>query len=108
MLKKILAYIIAAVAVSGIIIIIVTSKDKNAGAQSDVSGITSDASGSPLYVLKEYQGHVGVFRYGYTSPSEILDALISDLPAHDREELKSGVYVYSDDELQQRIEDYDS
>lgn len=75
--------------------------------QADIAGKEAPAP-APVYEFKEYRGRVAVFRYHDTIPLEILDVRIDSLPEFDQRELRRGVYVYSEKELQNRIEDYDS
>lgn len=63
------------------------------------------------YVLKEYDGKIGVF---YQNPKnnneikEIIDVNIQHLRQEDRELLQKGIMVESNEELAQIIEDYSS
>ena len=63
---------------------------------------------APVYQLGEFRGRVAVFKYREKIPIEVLEVRLDSLPEYDQNELRKGVYVYSDAELQSRIEDYDS
>lgn len=63
----------------------------------------------PKYILKEYQGGIAVFSPNSNTPQrEYSDVLVKALPEYDRALLKNGIKVFSDKQLQQLIEDYDS
>ena len=61
-----------------------------------------------LYIIKEYDGRVAVFARGERDPEMILERLVHHLPTYDRIQLKEGVRVFTQEELQERIEDYTS
>lgn len=107
-IQKIFAVITAAAALLSIIVIALTAADYNDKDISDTKNSVLSGDMRPLYILKEYNGFLAVFSYGSNTPKEVLSVLITDLPEYDRRELSYGVAVYSEQELQQRIEDYDS
>ena len=64
---------------------------------------------SVIYVLKEYNDTLGVFKPNYETPERIIDTVIvSTLNEYDQLLLKNGIEVHSEEELQSLIEDYDS
>lgn len=64
------------------------------------------ASPVPVYTLSEYDGRLAVFKEGDTSPITVLDTDLNSLPEGDRNKLKNGISVYSEDELHSLIEDF--
>lgn len=60
------------------------------------------------YTIVDYNGKVSVVRRGEDTPYEIFDTYTSSLPEIDQAELKEGVRIYSDAQLQKAIEDYTS
>ena len=64
------------------------------------------AAASPLYILREYDRRIGIFAGGDTAPSQILDVYIFTLPPADRTALQKGIPIWSDEELQARVEDF--
>ena len=60
-----------------------------------------------FYVLKEWQGYVAAFAKNHERPFLTLDVLIKNLPVADQEQLKSGIILHSQEELQQKMEDFD-
>lgn len=58
------------------------------------------------YVLKDYNGNLAVFSPDNDSPIEILDINTSAFPEKDRQSLKKGIKVFSEDELFRLIEDF--
>lgn len=63
---------------------------------------------SPLYLLKTYGETVGVYHYGEDIPFRLLDLTVSSLPEADLISLNDGIYLYSDRELFDIIEDLNS
>jgi len=70
--------------------------------------ITAQAEPEYLYIIREYEGRVAVFARGQSTPEMILERLVHHLPSYDRIQLREGVFVFSEVELQERIEDYTS
>lgn len=60
------------------------------------------------YLLKEYNGRLGVFLKGQEQPEKLYDVLIRTLPAQDQLELAEGVKVRDYAALVALIEDYSS
>lgn len=63
------------------------------------------------YVVKEYEGKIGIYYQNsdVANPlKQVLDINIRQLREEDRENLRKGIYVESDKELAQLIEDFGS
>lgn len=60
------------------------------------------------YTIVDYNGKVSVVRRGEDAPYEVYDTYTNSLPEIDQSELKEGVRIYSDAQLQKAIEDYTS
>jgi len=61
------------------------------------------------YVIREYSEQIAVYEFDVNGDSTITNLLgvdISTLPDHDRESLKEGIVVYSEEEMLQLLEDY--
>jgi hypothetical protein len=76
------------------------------------SGIITTASvGSEnedtVYLVKEYQGHIGVFRDQEPTPFEEIQIDVSIFPEIDQQLLKQGIKAYGPEELNRVIEDYE-
>lgn len=59
------------------------------------------------YTIREYNGKVAVFDYGQQKPKIILDSLTNSLPEEDAENIRRGINVRTDSELQYLIEAFD-
>ena len=59
----------------------------------------------PDRIVREYDGRIGVFAGGSSVPYRIIDYDISLLSDLDRSQLKKGIEINSDYELQRFIED---
>jgi len=62
----------------------------------------------PMYILREYEGRIGVFIAGEAEPETVLDVLVKYLPEYDREQMRQGIPAGSYNELTALIEDYSS
>lgn len=61
---------------------------------------------SYLYILKEYNGQIGVFKQGESTPFKTVETDLSELPKGDTEMLKKGIRLYDEQSLQKAVEDY--
>ncbi len=89
-----------AVFISAIIMLLAVSSEK----------ITADSELSTVghkYTVSEYNGKVAIFVYGEKAPETILDCRIESLPESDAENLRKGIHVDNDTELQSLIEAFD-
>lgn len=68
---------------------------------------TTNENNSYQYILKEYQGKVGVFEPGEETPEEVLDIDPTILPETDQEDLRNGILIDNADDLRALIEDFD-
>ncbi|MBO5360107.1 MAG: BofC C-terminal domain-containing protein [Clostridia bacterium] len=59
------------------------------------------------YTVSEYNGKVAVFVYGEQTPETILDCRIDSLPESDAQNLRKGIHINNDTELQSLIEAFD-
>lgn len=60
-----------------------------------------------LYIVKEYNGHIGVFREGDKHPFEEIDIDVSIFPEEDQKLLHDGIRARGTAELTRVIEDYE-
>ena len=68
----------------------------------------STSKAQTQYSMKMYDGKVGIFENGSSTPSQLLDIDIAALPAEEQRRLEAGITVTSHDELLSLIEDYTS
>lgn len=76
--------------------------------QESNSEITVMADEFDTYLVKEYHGHIGIFRNGNKLPFQELDVAIETLPKADQLLLAHGITAETDAELQRILEDYES
>lgn len=93
-------------AVSAVMALFVPKTAKRAASLPDESA--SEISAEYGYVLREYDGAIGVFKAGVSEPVAVIDIDTRTLPERDRAALILGVYAADDEELNRRIEDYSS
>lgn len=81
------------------------------GQPKQASSQETQASQSKIYdyeyVMKEYNGEIGVFLPTKSTPEEILNIDISLLPEEDQDALKQGIEVKDQNSLRKLIEDFD-
>ncbi len=87
---------------------IINNSTANVPSSQESSEINVMASRADVYMLKEYNGVIGVFFNEENTPYQEIDVAVSSLPAADQELLQEGIRVYSKEELNNRIEDYES
>ena len=81
-----------------------TSKEPTSQESSEVDAMAGENS---YYTVKEYNGHIGVFRNEETEPFEEIQVDVNLFPETDRELLKQGIKAYTQEELNGVIEDYE-
>ena len=77
------------------------------------SGISSQASaagyaGNAGYIVKLYNGRIGIFSSGSSVPDSVLDINVTLLPQSEQARLTDGIQVKTHDELLSLIENYTS
>ena len=60
------------------------------------------------YIIKEYDGKIGVYKAEEKNPFQVIDIPVYLLPPYDKTELQSGIPVENEEKLQQILEDYTS
>ncbi|MBE6707752.1 MAG: hypothetical protein E7578_00745 [Ruminococcaceae bacterium] len=78
-----------------------------------VSGKVQTGNSVPVsvneqYILKEYDGRIGVFLYGDTQPVRIVEVYVMFLPEQDRIKLRDGIIVNGKMNLETLISDFSS
>ena len=59
-----------------------------------------------LYVVAEHNGKIGIYDPNRTTVFEVLDVYVDYLPETDKQYLKNGINIYTNDELLSVIADY--
>ena len=57
------------------------------------------------YIIKEYDGRIGIFTSSDTQPIRVVQVYVAYLPERDRYDLKDGIYVEGILRLEKIIED---
>lgn len=86
------------------VVIGLTSPKKEKNIYKPESGISETYK----YLLKEYNGKIGIFETGSDTPIQIIDIPINTLPEEDIKSLKLGIRVKDVDALNKIIEDFES
>lgn len=76
---------------------------------SQENGITAptQAGKSDTYIVKEYEGHIGVYRNNETKPFKEYDTDVLILPKSDQVKLKQGKTAHTMAEVEKMVEDFD-
>ncbi|MFQ9872263.1 MAG: hypothetical protein ACLRVT_04365 [Oscillospiraceae bacterium] len=83
--------------------LIVCSKPQSVSQSNSETPIQQETA----YQIRDYNGHVSVYKSGEAKPFMVLETFTSLLPEYDQRQLStSGVTVHSYSELVNRIEDY--
>lgn len=81
-------------------------KTKKDSAKKYVSSFVSEPIEPYQYILKEFNGKLGVFKKNQEQPEIIFDVIIDNLPDVDIAQLKEGLKIQNEQELNDRIEDF--
>jgi len=78
------------------------------GVTSSIIQVSADGNGEkqPKYILKEYEGRIGVYKEDSAIPAQVLDVYVFTLPEADRISLKTGITVCGENTLQKLIQDF--
>lgn len=82
-----------------------TVRDNTVALSSQLSLLSVDTSSGSGFMIKEYNGVIGIFD-GDGALQDILDVDIKSLPEADRVMLRAGIWATSRRELASLIEDY--
>jgi hypothetical protein len=80
----------------------------NIPSSQETSGIIAMASKTDTYILREYEGKIGIFLNDNAEPYQQIDVDVSTFSQEDQRLLKEGIKVYSTEDLNRKIEDYES
>ncbi len=78
----------------------------NYPSSQESSNITTMTSKTTAYVVKEYNGHIGVFRNDETTPFKEVMVDVTTLPPTDQELLLNGIPADTQSKLNHILEDY--
>lgn len=103
--KRIYFTLLTAITVSGFLVICTLGQTvRKERIESRLEAAALDEQ-EPLYFVREHNGRIAVFCRGSSEPFRYLEFNISLLPDFDREQLREGVGLYTDEELQTYIQD---
>lgn len=66
----------------------------------------SDNSSAVLYIMRAWEGKIGIFRAGSDSAERVLDVYVETLPKEDQDKLAAGIPVYTEKQLEALIGNY--
>ena len=103
--KRIYFTLLTAATISGFIVICTTGQSVHRHKVAQRISAAAQDTTHTRRTVKEFNGRIGVFMNGCTSPYRIIDYDISLLSDYDRTMLEAGITIDSDYELQRLIED---
>lgn len=106
--KRIFFTILTSAAFSGVLVICTLAQ--NIRNEKIAAKVPSEPAAleSVGYVLREYEGKLGIFRGDSENPYKIVSVNLNLLSDYDREELKEGIEADSEEEINRLIEDLTS
>ncbi|MBQ8027107.1 MAG: hypothetical protein IJ261_03215 [Clostridia bacterium] len=90
-----------------IFITIISSVLISAGVKNKKTADSETSTVGYKYTICEYNGKVAVFSYGNSEPETVLDCMLNCLPESEIENIRNGIHVSDDLQLQQLIEAFD-
>jgi len=102
-----LSIIFTACIISISLILLTNSICKSKTMAQNTTQNISNAEKNYIYLIREYEGKIGVFTPNSNTPIKIIETNPNILPEYDQKMLKEGIYLYNETELQQLIEDFD-
>lgn len=81
---------------------------KGTSSQETASAAQALASEAETYIVREYEGHIGVFRGDDSTPFRQYQTDVAVLPKADQASLQKGKILHSMAEVEKLVEDYDS
>ncbi len=103
--KRIYFIFLTAITVSGFLIICTLGQTVRHERIESKLEVAAQDEPKPLYVIREHNGKIAVFCWGSSRPFRYLDFNISLLPDFDREQLREGIELYNEEELETYIQD---
>ena len=102
--KRIYLMLMTALTISGFIVICTLGQSIH---RQKLASRISAAVPEPTVIceVREYNGHIGVFKGGSSVPYRVIDYDISLMSDFDREQLSEGVVMETEEELRRFIED---
>lgn len=88
---------------------VLDNSTSNSGSSQGSSEIITAASAkeTDFYIIKEYNGHIGIFKNDETTPFKEYDIPVDMLPQQNQQELKNGYKKFSMQDVEKLIEDFD-
>ena len=102
--KRIYLMLMTALTISGFIVICTLGQSIHR--QKLASRISAAVPDTTIVCeVREYNGRMGLFKEGSSSPYRIIDYNVALMPDFDREQLQEGVVMETEEELRRFIED---
>ena len=106
--KRIFFTLMSSVTISGFIVICTRGQSLNHRKAEAKSERVPYELEQVDFIVREYEGKLGVFRGESMDPYRVIDFSVSLLSEYDREQLREGIVIESDEALDTFIEDISS
>ena len=70
--------------------------------------LVSESDSNTDYVVRIFEGKIGVFTKDGTTPLQVLEVFVDTLPEQDQAVLETGITVTGRENLRKTLEDYES
>ena len=70
--------------------------------------LVSESDSNTDYVVRIFEGKIGVFTKDGTTPLQVLEVFVDTLPEQDQAVLETGIMVTGRENLRKTLEDYES
>ena len=109
-LSAFITLLFCAVAWATIALIPKNSAHASGGSQTAGSSQSEEPLSSKdttVYIAREYEGKIGLYREDEPDPFQVLNVRVTRLPKYDRDELQTGIRIYGVEQLNSFIENFD-
>lgn len=73
-----------------------------------ISASSAQRTSAAGFVIKEYEGKIGIFQIDSDRPIQVLEVYVETLPDTEQQRLKKGIVIWSEKDLRSLIEAYTS
>lgn len=107
-IRRPLYFLVTGMAISAVLLLVSAGEAVKHEKSAAVARQAAFQEKAPVgYILREYEGHLALFRGHVDKPFRILDTEVWLLPEEDRLAVQEGIFVETEAELRSLLEDWD-
>lgn len=99
-------FVVFCLCISFIVLPVLGNTYFNRNNDTNTSSHSLSDTSKTAYIVKEFEGYIAVFNGDKPEPFRVTDVEVKSLPVMDQNMLSDGIYVYSQSELNEILEDY--